>query len=74
MAHFITNEFDVAHTGTKFGPHPQDRLLVELQKRKAGLIAYCQIKLESGDWHAVQDAASDIREIEAKLEILRDGK
>jgi hypothetical protein len=48
--------------------------IAELQKRKAGLIAYCQIKLESGDWHAVQDAASDIREIEAKLEILRDGK
>jgi hypothetical protein len=51
-----------------------NHLIIELQKRKAGLIAYCQIKLESGDWHAVQDAASDIREIEAKLEILRDGK
>jgi hypothetical protein len=50
------------------------KVIAELQKRKAGLIAYCQIKLESGDWHAVQDAASDIREIEAKLEILRDGK
>jgi hypothetical protein len=62
------------NTATKFSPNPQDRLIVELQKRKAGLIAYCQIKLESGDWHAVQDAASDIREIEAKLEILRDGK
>jgi hypothetical protein len=52
----------------------KNKLIAELQKRKAGLIAYCQIKLESGDWHAVQDAASDIRELDAKLEILRDGK
>jgi hypothetical protein len=48
--------------------------VAELQRRKAGLIAYCQIKLEAGDWHAVQDAASDIRELDAKLEVLRDGK
>jgi hypothetical protein len=53
---------------------PPDRLLMELERRKVGLVAYCQIKLEAGDWHAVQDAASDIREIDAKLELLRDGK
>lgn len=60
----------------QFGPtvNPQDRLIVELEKRKQGLIAYCQIKLDAGDWHAVQDAASDIREIDSKLELLRDGK
>lgn len=53
---------------------PSDRLLMELERRKVGLVAYCQIKLDAGDWHAVQDAASDIRELEAKLELLRDGK
>jgi hypothetical protein len=65
---------NVMTTATNFAPAPQGRLTTELQKRKAGLIAYCQIKLEAGDWHAVQDAASDIRELEAKLEVLRDGK
>jgi hypothetical protein len=27
-------------------------------------------KIKSGDWHAVQDGASDIREIDAKLDVL----
>jgi hypothetical protein len=44
----------------------------ELREQKAQLIAYGQSKFKSGDWHAVQDAASDIREIDAKLEILQD--
>jgi hypothetical protein len=56
------------------GPDAHDRLQLDLEKRKAGLIAYCQIKLDAGDWHAVQDAASDIRELDAKLELLKDGK
>jgi hypothetical protein len=53
---------------------PSDRLIVELERRKVGLVAYCQIKLDAGDWHAVQDAASDIRELDAKLELLKNGK
>ncbi len=36
------------------------------------LIAYLLSKVKSGDWHAVQDAGSDIREIDAKLELLRE--
>lgn len=51
--------------------HPADRLIVELERKKLGLIAYCQLKLDDGDWHAVQDAASDIRELAAKLELLK---
>lgn len=42
-----------------------------LRDLKASLVAYLLVKVEAGDFHAVQDAASDIREIEAKLEILR---
>ena len=34
------------------------------------LTAYAFKKLASKDWHAVADAAMDIRELEAKLEIL----
>ena len=41
-----------------------------LLEQKAALIAYLSSKLKAGDWHAVQDAASDIREIDAKLELL----
>ncbi len=44
--------------------------IADCQAQKAQLIAYCQSKLKSGDWHAVQDAASDIRELDAKLEVL----
>lgn len=30
------------------------------------LIAYMQMKISHGDWHAVADAAMDLRELEAK--------
>lgn len=49
-------------------------LVNELTARKASLIAYLRMKLDAGDWHAVQDAASDIRELDAKLELLKEGK
>ncbi len=47
-------------------------LSVELADQKAHLILYLHSKIKASDWHAVQDAASDIREIEAKLELLTD--
>lgn len=40
-----------------------------IEQRKA-LIAYMRSKITAADWHAVQDSASDIREIEAKLSVL----
>lgn len=30
------------------------------------LIAYLKMKVDAGDWHAVADAAMDLRELEAK--------
>lgn len=47
-----------------------DKLVEELIEQKAALVAYLLSKVKVGDWHAVQDAGSDIREIEAKLELL----
>lgn len=41
-----------------------------LEGEKAGLIAYAHMKLDGGDFHAVADAAMDLREIEAKLSML----
>jgi hypothetical protein len=42
----------------------------DLLEAKTQLIAYVVSKIKSGDWHAVQDGASDIREIDAKLQVL----
>ena len=47
-----------------------NRSLRALARVKEALVAYLLSKVKSGDWHAVQDAASDIREILAKLDIL----
>lgn len=41
-----------------------------LGEEKAALVAYLLSKVKAEDWHAVQDAGSDIREIEAKLKLL----
>jgi len=43
----------------------------DLRRRKQTIITYLMSKAQSGtDWHAVQDAASDIRELDAQLELL----
>ena len=44
----------------------------ELTEQKAGLIAYLLNKVKVHDFHAVQDAASDIREIDAKIEMINE--
>ena len=44
--------------------------IAELTEQKTALIAYLHSKLKAADWHAVQDAASDIRELEAVLKEL----
>jgi hypothetical protein len=45
--------------------------IAELQEYKKQLIAYLLSKVKSGDWHAVADAAMDLREIDAKLDVLK---
>ncbi len=47
-------------------------LLIELAEQRDGLIAYLLGKTKIGDWHAVQDAASDIREIDAQIAMLKE--
>ena len=34
------------------------------------MISYMQVKIESKDWHAVEDAGSDIRDMEAEKKAL----
>jgi hypothetical protein len=42
-----------------------------LLKRRTVIIADLLSKVEAEDWHGVQDCASDIREIDAQLDVLR---
>ncbi len=48
-----------------------DDRVPKLEAERAGLIAYARLKLDAGDYHAVADAAMDLREIDAKLSVLR---
>lgn len=40
-------------------------------EQHATLVAYLRMKVEQRDWHAVSDAANDLREIEARHPELR---
>ncbi len=48
-------------------PPPAELRANDLVKQKETLIAYLISKVKAHDWHAVQDAASDIRELEARI-------
>lgn len=41
-----------------------------LEKRKVAMVQYLLLKADEEDWHGVADAAMDIREIEAQLNLL----
>lgn len=64
------------HDGHRLAPEVQiekllDNAVSKLQEEKACLVKYARIKLDAGDWHAVADAAMDLREIDAKLSVLK---
>lgn len=40
-----------------------------LHVRRARMIDYLKLKIDEHDWHAVADAAMDLREIEAQLQM-----
>lgn len=46
-----------------------DPRVTALVEAKAELIAYLLMKVRAADWHAVADAACDIREVEAMLKV-----
>jgi hypothetical protein len=45
---------------------------VRLTREKLGMTEYLKLKLEQEDWHGVVDAAMDIRELVAKLDLLEE--
>lgn len=44
----------------------------ELEQSKKLMVSYLQLKLSEEDWHGVADAAMDLRDIEAKLLMLKE--
>ena len=49
---------------------PEANLHAWLEAHRLDLIAYLRSKTQAEDWHAVADAACDLREIEAKIQVL----
>lgn len=43
-----------------------------LEKKRAGMETYLQLKVDEGDNHGIADAAMDLREIQAQLDLLDD--
>jgi hypothetical protein len=42
----------------------------EIDNRIRFMLAYMQVKIEMRDWHGVEDAGSDIRDLEAEKKAL----
>lgn len=47
----------------------QDRL-VDLHNKRILMKNYLQLKVDEEDWHGVQDAASDLRDIDVEITTL----
>ncbi len=47
-----------------------DKMAASLLREKETMVLYLRLKLDQRDWHGVCDAANDIRDIDAKLELL----
>ena len=44
----------------------------DLDEQISSMVEYMQLKIQAEDWHAVADAAMDIREIESEMKALKD--
>ena len=65
-----------------FGPYKPDggqreaaalrsERMLFLSRARPVLIDYLRLKLDAEDWHGVQDAASDLRDLDSELDGLR---
>lgn len=62
------------NAGCEFQPfqvNEKEHLVGKLRGRKDSLVSYIFTAIAVEDWHAVADAACDLREIDAKLEMLK---
>lgn len=44
-----------------------EQRLKRLRENRARMVDYLKLKLEEEDWHGVQDAGSDLRDIDAEI-------
>ena len=49
----------------------RDDKVAALQSERDQMIEYLRLKVDKQDWHGVQDAASDLRDIDAEIEGLK---
>lgn len=49
----------------------QNRQIGDLRREREVIVTYLLAKQQAEDWHAVADAAMDLRELDAKLSILQ---
>ena len=57
---------DTVYSTSPLSMYAQKRLK-DLQEAKDLHVAYLKCKLRNEDWHGVEDAASDIRDMEASM-------
>lgn len=42
-------------------------MIAQMEEKRKTLVGYLYMKIREGDWHGVQDAASDLRDLEAEI-------
>ncbi len=52
-------------------PNPREARALFLEQYRPVLVTYLKAKFEAEDWHGVQDAASDLRDLDSELDGLR---
>lgn len=50
---------------------PREKRISQLETRRPILVSYLQMKVDEGNWHGCQDAASDLRDLDSELAGLR---
>ncbi len=77
MARFEGRPYDIHRDGVPDAQPPSTpppglyaRQLIDLATTRDGLVLFLLDKVKTGDFRAVQDAASDIREVDAMIGLL----
>ncbi len=62
----------LARTRAEYGESAMMPTKTDLEALRENIIAQIPMKTRAADWHAVADAAMDLREIDATLAVLRE--
>lgn len=80
----LAGPYDIHRDGVPEAPSPAEQTaavayerthanrIIDLAEQREALVAYVLAKVRAADWHAVQDAAVDLRELEARLSMLKE--